>query len=136
MLLLTAGCLLIEEQFPFSNFPMYSSFGPTTYYLYIADGAAAPIATLTTLGMSTPTLKKVFSTEMRKERARLGTRAKQLTPEQKEAVGERLLARLRTSPAALQRGGEIPPVLRLYEVNISLARGRFDKQTVLIAEQR
>ena len=134
MLVLTAMCLVFQEQYPFSDFPMYSSFGPTTYYLYVADGSDAPVASMTTLGMSTPTMKKVFSTEMRKERERL--QIKRLTPEQKRAVGERFLGTLKNSPAALQRGGQIPPVLRLYQVNISLADGRLGKERELIAEHR
>ncbi len=136
MLIFTTACLLIGEQYPFSNFPMYSSFGSSTYYLYLADGMGAPVASLETIGMSTPTLKKVFSTEMRKERERLQIRAGELTPEQKQLVGERLLARLKNSPAARQRGGPKPEILRLYEVNISVRGGRFEKQTELVAESR
>lgn len=136
LLLLTAASLLIQEQYPFSDFPMYSSFGPTTYYLYLADGAGAPIPALTTVGMSTTTLKKIFATEIRKERERLPARPKRLTPEQKQAVGERLLAKLKASPVAQRRGGKVPAVLRLYEVNISLAGGRFEKETALIAEHQ
>ncbi len=136
MLVLTAGCLLVQEQYPFSHFPMYSSFGRTTYYLYLADGTGAPIATLPTIGLTTPTLKKVFSTGLRKERERLGVRSKQLSPEQKRQVGERFLAGLKESPAVRQRGMPLPPALRLYEVNISLVKGRFEKEAVMIAEVR
>lgn len=134
LIAITAACLVLQEQYPLSDFPMYSSFGPTTYYLYLADGNGTPLASLTNFGMSTPTLKKVFSTEMRKERERLQLRPKRLTPEQKREVGERFLARLRESPAVRQRGATLPPVLRLYEVNIELTDRRFDKQTTMIAE--
>ncbi len=65
MWLLTLICLVVEEQYPFSNFPMYSSFGDRTYYIYLADGAGQPLATKPTAGMTTPTLKKVFDGELR-----------------------------------------------------------------------
>jgi hypothetical protein len=136
LLVLTAASLLIQEQYPFSDFPMYSTFGPKTYYLYLADGAGVPIPVLTVLGMRTTTLKKVFATEIRKEREHFPARPKRLTPAQKQAVGERLLARLKASPAAKKRGRKVPNVLRLYEVNISLVEGHLDKQTELIAEHR
>ena len=136
LLIITAACLLVQEQYPFSNFPMYSSFGPTTYYLYIADGTGAPIPTLATLGISTPKLKKVFSSEMRKARERLHPPPQQLTPEEKQAVGQQFLAKLKSSPAARARKRKVPAVLRLYEVNISLESGRFEKKTEMIAELR
>ena len=136
LLLITAACLLIGEQYPFSSFPMYASFGPSTYYLYLADGSGNAVACFPTLGMSSASLKKVFSTEMRKERGRLHLRAKKLTLEQKKVVGDRLLARLQASPAARGRGGVKPDGLRIYEVNITQRDQRFEKETALIAELR
>jgi hypothetical protein len=136
MFAITVACLVIGEQYPFSDFPMYSSFGKSTYYLYVADENDQPLGSMPTLGMSTPTLKKVFSTEMRKEREALGSRSKKLTPEQKRVVGERLLARLRASRAAQSPDSPPPSAVRLYEVNISLENGRFQKERVLIAESR
>ena len=136
MLLLTAACLLVQEQYPFSNFPMYSSFSHKTFYVYLADGTGAPIAAKNTIGINTPTLKKIYVSETRRERERRPGRSKQLTDEQKQTAGERLLARLRSSPAVRERNLEFPSGLRLYEVTISMAGGRFDKQTKLIAEVR
>jgi len=134
LLVLTAACLLVGEQYPLSDFPMYSSFGPTTYYLYLVDGSGRAVASIDTVGMSTPTLKKVFSSEMRKERERLG-RSKKLSAEEKRVVGERFLAQLRSSRAARARG-VVPEILRLCEVNIEQADGRFSKEMTVIAEAR
>ena len=129
MLLLTLGCLVIKEQYPFSNFPMYSSFGESTYYVHLADTAGKPLPTQSTLGVSTPTLKKVYQTELRKEQRRLQLKSGKLGLEEKRVVGERLLGRLKAAPAARRKGP-----LRLYEVNISLRNGRIEKDAVLVAE--
>lgn len=136
LLLITAACLLLREQYPLSNFPMYSSFGAHTFYIYLADGTGRPIASLPAVGMSTATMKKVYVTEMRKERDRLGLRAKKLTVEEKRPVGERLLTKLKNSPAVRQRGSAFPGGLRLYEVEIAMRERRFEKETSLVAEVR
>ncbi len=136
LLLLTAACLLLREQYPLSNFPMYSSFSSKTFYVYLADGDGAPLAAVNTFGVTTPTLKKIFVNETRRERERSPEKSQRLTNEQKQIVGARLLSRLKNSPAARERGVVLPPVLRLYEVDISMAGGRFERQTALIAEVR
>jgi len=133
LLVVTSACLLFREQYPFSNFPMYSTFGSSTWYVYLADGNGQPIPSATAVGMSTPTLKKVFTTELRKERERQHLRGK-LTPAGEQAAGEQLLARLRR-PSVAQTGGS-PQPLRLYEVEITLRSGRLEKATRLVAELR
>lgn len=134
LLLLTAACLLIGEQYPFSNFPMYSSFTDRTYYVYLADGADQPQPSVPLVGMSTPTLKKVYDGEVRRALRQLKVRRQDLTVEQKQAIGAPILSRLRnsapTGPAVL------PEVLRLYQVDIELRDGRFEKRQTLIAEER
>ena len=132
MWLLAAICLLVREQYPFSHFPMYSSFSRSTYYVYLADAAGQPLATQPTAGMSTPTLKKVFDTELRKEVRRLQTSQRLLPAEERRAVAERVLARLKESAAA--RNASFPANLRLYQVNIRLAQGRYEKETMLLGE--
>ncbi len=135
LLILTAACLIVGEQYPLSNFPMYSSFGSKTFYLYLADGAGQPIACASAVGISTATLKKVFVSEMKRDQTRLHLGSKTLNAEQKRLVGERVLERLRGSPAA-QKTAPAPGGLRLYQVDIALRDGRFEKRTEMIAELR
>ena len=136
LLLFTAFCLLLREEFPFSNFPMYSSFGKSTYYVYLADSEDRPLATLPTVGMATPILKKVYDTELKKEIGRLRSSRSKMTLPQKRPAGQRTLATLKNSLWAQQQGSEFPATLRLYEVNIALAGTKFNKRTDLIAEIR
>jgi hypothetical protein len=134
LLLLTATCLAVGEQYPFSPFPMYSSFSKSTYYIYLADGSGQPLATAPATGMSTPTLKKVFDGELRKERQQLRACRLQLGPQHREEVARRILARIKTAAPARGTAAALPPVLRLYQVNIRLAAGRYEKETMLLAE--
>lgn len=135
LLVLAAVCLLVREQYPFSHFPMYSSFSRSTYYVYLADGAGQPLATSPTVGMTTPTLKKVFDTELRKEVRRLQSSQQRLAPENRQEVAARVLARLKESAAARDAAETLPASLRLYQVNIRLAHGRYEKETMLLAER-
>ncbi len=136
LLIVTAACLLIAEQYPFSNFPMYSSFGESTYYVYLADGSGRPLSTYGTIGSSTAMFKKMYESAMRAETRKLGVSRKHLTDEQWQTIGARLLSELRSSPGALASGKPIPDVLRLYEVQVHLADGQLKKETRLVAEQR
>lgn len=134
MLVLTFACLVVKEQYPFSNFPMYASFTNRTYYVYLADGADQPLPSVPSVGMTTPTLKKVYDGEVRRTLRRLSIRRQDLTPEQKQAIGAPILRRLRNSPPP--GTAQLPEVLRLYQVDIQLRDGRFEKRRTLIAEER
>ena len=135
LLAFTVACLAIGEQFPFSDFPMYSSFQRDTYYVYLADESGQPLPTLSTLGMTTPILKKHYDREVQREVRRLRTRRRLMSAQQKAPAGERILRALKplaerhgTSDAARRR------TLRLYEVNIYADGGAFSRRTDLIAE--
>lgn len=134
LLLMTVACLCIGEQFPFSPFPMYSSFSERTDYVYLADDAGRPLPTLRLSGMTTATLKKVYHSELQTEMRRLRTARRRMTPEQKRPAGERTLASIRASRWAQEQGGGDHATLRLYQVNLSLDGRDFTRQTDLIAE--
>ena len=133
LIVLTAACLLIEEEYPFSNFPMYSSFSRETDYVFLATETDRPLPSFQTIGISTATLKKMFKSELRIARRERGKSAD--LAESKRTAAERLLARFR---AADQAGaiGDLPPIVRLYEVQIRLADSRITKETKLVGESR
>ena len=135
LLLITAACLLIQEQYPFSDFPMYSRFGRGTHYIYLTDGDGQPLASYAAVGVSTATLKKMYETELRQEARRLGSRRGKLGDEPKRIAAERLLNGVRRSEASGTLG-PLPPVLRLYEVQIRLADAQLQTETKLVAELR
>ena len=131
---LAALCLVLREQYPFSHFPMYSSFGDNTYYVHLADGTGTPLPTLHVAGMMTAMLKKMYDSELRKEVERHRSSRRRLTTEQKRVVGDRVLAALNSSLWMQQQRPEFQRPLLIYEVNVSSVRGRFEKQSELIAE--
>ena len=59
LLVMALLCLVLRENYPFSNFPMYSSFSSQTYYVYLTDGARRPLRTKE-FGLLSSGLKKIF----------------------------------------------------------------------------
>jgi hypothetical protein len=60
----TLLCLVLREEFPFSHFPMYSSFEDWTYYVYVTDKSGAPVPLETVTSVRVAKLKKVFQSEL------------------------------------------------------------------------
>ena len=133
LLLLTAACLLIEEQYPFSHFPMYSRFSAGTYYVYLGDGAGRPLPSYTTVGVSTATLKKMYDKELGREAKRLRTRRTALMIDSKRVIAERLLAGFKRSEAA-GAIGPLPTPLRIYEVQVRLVGRQLQQEPQLVGE--
>lgn len=64
LVVVTALCLVLREEFPFSHFPMYSSFSNYTYYVYVsgADGKPVPVESITSV--RTSKLKKIYQDKL------------------------------------------------------------------------
>ena len=62
--LVIALCLMLKENYPFSNFPMYSSFSDHTFFVYVADANDQPIAIEVLTAIRTGRLKKVYDTQL------------------------------------------------------------------------
>ncbi|MFN2476755.1 MAG: hypothetical protein ABR526_10505 [Chthoniobacterales bacterium] len=133
LLCITLAGLILREEFPFSNFPMYSSFTRKASYVYLATASGEPLPTVPTAGMLTGNLKKVFETDLKQARSHAGARGK-VTDEERRAAGERVLAGVKAWQATQTGPAAAAPVARLYQVNILLHNQRFERQTRLLAE--
>jgi hypothetical protein len=92
---MVVALLLIGEQFPFSYFPMYSSFDPTTDYYYVADEAGEPYACVPIFGTSTANVKKMYRARLRAMVARRNAVENEATPAERQLAGEATLVYLR-----------------------------------------
>ena len=61
---LTGIALVVGEQYPLSDYPMYSQFKGEEYYLYITDGSGDPIP-CKAFHTSAPKLKKRFKKHLK-----------------------------------------------------------------------
>jgi len=121
------------EWYPFSNFPMYSSFEKQAYYVYITDKGDKPIPNYPTFGTWPSHVKKIYDGEIKAIAKDLKKASKKLTPEERYPAGNAVLKQLRdnsTYPDEVKKY----PGLRLYQVDITLKDGRIHKETTLVGE--
>lgn len=106
VLFLTALSLWAGEFYPFSDYPMYSQFKGTEYYLYITDqnDAAIPCSAFHT---SAPKLKKHFKTPLKKQAAAEKARERELSAAGLEKCG------LETLESVVKYADPLPQVREL-----------------------
>lgn len=122
--LVIALCLILKENYPFSNFPMYSSFSDHTFFIYVADADDEPIAIEVLTAIRTGRLKKVYDTQLRSVAKKLGKRKRELTVEERHEIGLETLRWFFSSSR-----DEVKPYLKkyklikLYHVDITIDDG-------------
>ncbi len=131
---LCAVSLVLEENYPFSDFPMYSNPSPEREFFVVrdADGGPIPVATLT--GITSPKVGKIYrrkATEASPEGIR-GWRDLPLSESQR--IGGELLSYLREQAERRNRG-TLPERLRLELVRFGHEEGRFVERSKLLAEE-
>ena len=63
-----------REQYPFSHFPMYSSFGGEATYLYLTDADDQTLPTLPYVGLTAAKVNKTWNFELKKKCKERGER--------------------------------------------------------------
>jgi hypothetical protein len=100
MAVLVAVCLIVEECYPFSDFPMYSNLSPGSHYFHLVDenDQALPIKAL--FGISASEFKKIYHSKLTPMAYQLSEekgqriRASDLGPEEQATAGNQLLDQL------------------------------------------
>ncbi|HSJ02225.1 MAG: hypothetical protein ACAI34_16420 [Verrucomicrobium sp.] len=131
--LLTAGGKNPGEWYPFSNFPMYSSFEKQAYYVYVTDREDRPLALYPTFGNWSSGVKKIFDGYFKAEAKVLKKPSKKMTAEESRPAGDAALRQLRDTgryPEEVKKHAGF----RLYKVDISLKDGVIVKETSLVGE--
>ncbi len=132
LLILTALCLVVGENYPFSNFPMYSSFAHRTYFLYLADTQGEAIRTKE-LGLSSSTLKKIFDRGRRKELKRFEKTGDQRVPLAEEAAARSLLHYLDGLAARKRAAQKLLPGLQVRHVLVEQDENNLRLTTTILA---
>ncbi|MCB1227538.1 MAG: hypothetical protein KDK99_17095 [Verrucomicrobiales bacterium] len=122
------------EFYPFSNLPMYSSFAPSTYYVYVTDLADQPVAIKFLSGQVLSNIKKTYESELKKQKSKAGGSIKlaDLPIEKRHEAGNATLHWLVPfchADQLAQLGG-----LRLRQVSIDYREGRIEKTELPVGE--
>lgn len=143
MAIFTILSLLIKENFPFSNYPMYSNPSPERNYSMVTgmDNKPLPIAELT--GITCPKVGKIFRTIAAEHKSKAKKEARseddvdndsdQLTREQTQAIGMEIFKQLRREATKLKK--TLPPQLRLTRIYISYKDGKIVDRPLVLAEE-
>lgn len=127
----TTLCLLIGENYPFSNYPMYATFSDATYMVYITDQDGKPIPVFDTFGMRTSILKKIYHKEALKALRRNRRRMQQLEAEHLAEAGHVALVRL------VSHRNDMAPhryqALNLVHLNIVMEEGKIVRKPMTVA---
>lgn len=125
------------EFYPFSNFPMYSTFTDSTYYVYVADLKDQPVPVTLLTGKVLSNLKKQYDTELKAEKRALsggGMRQEDLPIEARCRAGEVVLSWL--MPFADAERLKALGGLRLKQVTIRYGAEGIIKETMAVGEVR
>ncbi len=124
LLALVVLCLALKENYPFSHFPMYSSFTDFTFYVYLTDAEGDPIPTETITYIRTGKIKKIFDSELKTLSKDLDKRKRELTPADKEDAGLLVLRwYYNNAPSASRPRLDALGALELHQVDIVVADG-------------
>ncbi len=134
------------EWYPFSNFPMYSTFEDTAYYVYVTDLEDRPVALVPTFGNWGSGVKKAYDQFLKTEVKRLKseaekrgekyrTRLYQMSGPDCRPAGDATLKQLRDTAKADTTALQYPG-FRLYQVDIILEKGRIVERPKLVGEVR
>ncbi len=122
------------EFYPFSNFPMYSSFSPSTYYVYVTDLRDEPVPVTRLTGKVLSNLKKQYDTELKRLKSAAGVLQAELPVEARREAGEVVLRWL--LPFAREDKLAELDGLRLKEVTITHGDEGIVKDTLDVGEVR
>jgi hypothetical protein len=134
LLVMTVLCLVLRENYPFSNFPMYSSFASRTYYLYLTDAKGTAIQT-TRFGLASSTLKKIFDRYRRQELNRFKDSGDGRVPLAEASSGQLLLRYLEGLCAQRPEAAGLLAGLQVQHVNVSEQDEALKLETRVVAQR-
>jgi hypothetical protein len=129
----TALSLVIKENYPFSNYPMYSNPSPERNYFMITDGEGKPIPVATLTGITCPKIGKIFRKRSDEMADKLKLKRTALPQEMVQAVGMSIFQQLRKEAAGMNK--ELPPKLQLMRTDITFEDGKIVELPHLIATE-
>lgn len=134
------------EWYPFSNFPMYSTFEDTAYYVYATDLDDKPLPLVPTFGKTGSEVKKLYDLLLKAEVARLKAEATnrgekyrkriyQMDGAECRPAGDAALRQLQET-AKNQEAIRQHPGMRLHQMDITLEDGSITHRSKLVGEVR
>lgn len=122
LVLCSALCLAVKENYPFSNYPMYGDPDPISEYYHLADGEGKPLAVRSLTSVTCPQVGKILRKRGDDRGKELGMKRKQMPPEEWEKICRLTLAELRDKAKVF--GNTLPDKLKIMHTTIEFKEGR------------
>jgi hypothetical protein len=135
LLVITLLCLVLRENYPFSHFPMFSSFSSRTYYIYLADAQGTALKGRE-FGLSNSDLKKIFDRFRREELERFAESGAARVPLAEAAAGQSLLRYLDGLSSGRPRAQKLLPGLQVQHVQVHQEEGDVRLETSTVVRHR
>lgn len=129
LVVMTLLGLGLRENYPFSQFPMFSSFSSRTYFIHLADADGTALMTRQ-VGISNSTMKKIFDGYRRVELKHFADAGSERVPLAEAAAGQSLLRYLDGLAAAKPAARKLLPGLQVQHVQV------YQKADKLVFETR
>jgi hypothetical protein len=124
--------LTLRENYPFSHFPMFSSFSHRTYFIHLADKDGTALRTRR-LGLSNSAMKKIFDRYRRAELKHFADAGSERVPLAEAAAGQSLLHYLDGLTAGRPAARKLLPGLQLQHVKVQQKSNNLVLETRTIA---
>ncbi len=109
--------LVLRENYPFSQFPMFSSFSSRTYFIHLADARGSALKTRQ-FGLSNSGMKKIFDRYRREELRRFADAGDARVRLAEDAAAQSLLRYLDGLTAARPAAKKLLPGLQIQHVRV------------------
>jgi hypothetical protein len=126
-------CLIVKENFPFSNFPMYARPGAERGYFVVTDGDGQPIPVGNLTGVTASQVGKAYRKKSKEFGRKTNPLSTQSRTDRDRIVGGEIFQMLREQAA--KREKNLPEKLQLHLVEIRFDDGEIkENKRVLFAE--
>ncbi|RBP44373.1 hypothetical protein DES53_104193 [Roseimicrobium gellanilyticum] len=131
----TLVSLQLEENYPISNYPMYSNPSPERPYYMVTDGEGKPVAIQTLTGVTCPKIGKIYRTKSEKLAKELDVKAVDLKPEHQQTIAMEMFAYLRDEAKQKGQTAALPAKLRLVKNYLTYENREVVETPTLIGQE-
>ncbi|HSI64566.1 MAG TPA: hypothetical protein VLE43_15665 [Candidatus Saccharimonadia bacterium] len=135
LVIYTLVSLQLEENYPISNYPMYSNPSPERPYYMITDGDGKPLPIHTLTGVTCPKIGKIYRTKSEKLAKELNIKAVDLKPEHQQTISMEMFAYLREEAKQQGKADAMPAKLRLMKSYLTYENGQVVETPNLIGQE-
>jgi len=132
LVLLVALSLVLREFYPFSHYPLYTTFDGKTWYVYLTDQDDKPLPAVAVTRTRASRIKKIYNSRLRKLQTKKKGRNRDTPSSQLMAAQQTLdyllsLKRVRFPPQTEE--------IRLHRVDLVLTNQSIARETRLLASR-